>query len=54
MVLYLHHRNSKLFFHAAKIDDLKDDKISDFKTVSVLQSINLLDLKLLTSGLVGL
>ena len=35
MLLYLQHRNSKLFFHLAKFDDFKDEKISDFKTVSV-------------------
>ena len=38
MLLYLHHRNSKLFFHPAKFDNLKDE-ISDHKTVSVAQSI---------------
>ena len=46
MFLYLHHRNSELFFHPAKFDNLKDEKISDYKTVSVAQSntlINLLD-----------
>ena len=46
MLLYLHHRNSKLFFHTAKFDNFKDEKISDFKTVSVSQSKNLLDWKL--------
>ena len=46
MLLYLHHRNSKLFFHPAKFDNFKDEKISDFKTVSVSQSKNLLDWKL--------
>ena len=35
MLLYLHHRDSKIFFHAAKFDNFKDEKISDFKTVSV-------------------
>ena len=34
MLLYLHHRNSKLFFHSAKFENYKDEKISDFKTVS--------------------
>ena len=42
MLLYLHHRNSKLFFHPAKFDNFKDEKISDFKTVSVSQSKNCL------------
>ena len=32
MLLYLHHRNSKIFFHPAKFDNFKDEKISDFKT----------------------
>ena len=43
MLLYLHHRDSKIFFHLAKFDNFKDEKISDFKTVSVSQSKNLLD-----------
>ena len=43
MLLYLHHRDSKIFFHPAKFDNFKDEKISDFKTVSVSQSKNLLD-----------
>ena len=47
MLLYLHHRNSKLFFHPAKFDSLKDETISAFKTVLVSQSKNLLDWKLL-------
>ena len=47
MLLYLHHRNSKLFFHPEKFDIFKDEKISDYKTVSVSQSKNLLDWKLL-------
>ena len=46
MLLYLHHRDSKIFFHPAKFDNFKDEKISDFKTVSVSQRKNLLDLKL--------
>ena len=29
MLLYLHHRNYKLFFHPAKFDNFKDEKISD-------------------------
>jgi hypothetical protein len=40
MLLYLHHRDSKIFFHPAKFDNFKDEKISDFKTVSVSQSKN--------------
>ena len=43
MLLYLHHRDSKIFFHSAKFDNFKDEKISDFKTVSVSQRKNLLD-----------
>ena len=43
MLLYLHHRDSKIFFHPAKLDNFKDEKISDFKTVSVSQRKNLLD-----------
>ena len=43
MLLYLHHINFKIFFHPAKFDNFKDEKISDFKTVSVSQSKNLLD-----------
>ena len=43
MLLYLHHRDFKIFFHPAKFDNFKDEKISDFKTVSVSQSKNLLD-----------
>ena len=43
MLLYLHHRDSKIFFHPAKFVNFKDEKISDFKTVSVSQSKNLLD-----------
>ena len=37
MLLNLHHRDSKIFFHPAKFDNFKDEKISDFKTVSVSQ-----------------
>ena len=47
MLLYLHHRNSKLFFHPAKFEKFKDEKISDYNTVSVAQSKNLLDWNLL-------
>ena len=43
MLLYLHHINLKIFFHPAKFDNFKDEKISDFKTVSVSQRKNLLD-----------
>ena len=43
MLLYLHHRDSKICFHPAKFDNFKDEKISDFKTVSVSQRKNLLD-----------
>ena len=43
MLLYLHHRNSKIFFHPAKFDNFKNEKISDFKTVSVSQIKGLLD-----------
>ena len=46
MLLYLHLRDYKIFFHPAKFDNLKAEKISDFKTVSVSQSKNLLDWKL--------
>ena len=43
MLLYLHHINFKIFFHPANFDNFKDEKISDFKTVSVSQRNNLLD-----------
>ena len=46
MLLYLHHINFKIFFHPAKFDNFKDEKISDFKTVSASQRKNLLDWKL--------
>ena len=42
-LLYLHHINFKIFFHPAKFDNFKDEKISDFKTVSASQRKNLLD-----------
>ena len=42
MLLYLHHINFKIFFHPAKFDNFKDEKISEFKTVSVSQRKNLL------------
>ena len=51
MLLYQHHRDSKIFFHPEKFDDFKDKKISDFKTVSVSQRENA-GLKI--GGLVGL
>ena len=34
MLLYLHLISSKIFFHPAKFDNFKDEKISDFKNVS--------------------
>ena len=40
MLLHLHHRNSKLFFHPAEFDKFKDKTISESKTVSVSQSKN--------------
>ena len=43
---------NKIFFHPAKFDNFKDEKISDFKTVSVSQRKKLAGLK--TGGLVGL
>ena len=46
MLLYLHHKDFKIFFHPAKFNNFKDEKISDFKTVSVSESKNLLDSKL--------
>ena len=52
MLLYLHHRDSKIFFHPAKFDNFKDETILDYKTVSVPQSQILAGLK--TLGLVGL
>jgi hypothetical protein len=33
----------RIFFHPAKFDNFKDEKISDYKTVSVAQSKILLD-----------
>ena len=52
MLLYLHHKISKIFFHPAKFDNFKDETISDYKTVSVPQSQILAGLKIL--GQVGL
>ena len=52
MLLYLHHRDSKIFFHSAKFDSFKDETISHYKTVSVPQSEKLAGVKNL--GLVGL
>ena len=43
MLLYLHHSNYNLFFHPAKFDNFKDEKISNYKTVSV--SLNKAGLK---------
>ena len=37
----------RIFFHPAKFDNFKDEKISDYKTVSVAQSKILLDQKLM-------
>ena len=45
-------REFKIFLHPAKFDNFKDEKISDFKTVSVSQRKKLAGLK--TGGLVGL
>ena len=42
MLLYLHHINFKIFFHPAKFDNFKDEKIPEFKTASVSQRKNLL------------
>ena len=42
MLLYPQFKN-KIFFHTAKFGNFKDEKISDFKTVSVSQRKNLLD-----------
>ena len=42
----------RLYFYPAKFDNFKDEKISDYKTVSVAQSKKLAGLK--TGGLVGL
>ena len=47
MLLYLHHRNSYIFFHPAKFDNFKDETISEYKTVSVPQSQILAGLKTL-------
>ena len=33
----------RVYFHPAKFDNFKDDKISDFKTVLASQRKNLLD-----------
>ena len=52
MLLYLHLRNSKIFFHPAKFENFKNETILDYKTVSVRQSQILAALK--TLGLVGL
>jgi hypothetical protein len=50
MLLYLHHINFKIFFHLAKFDNFKDEKISDYKTVSVPQSQIVAGLKTLGLG----
>jgi hypothetical protein len=44
-------REFKIFFHPAKFDNFKDEKISDFKTVSVSQKKTCWTE---TGGLVGL
>ena len=49
MLLYLHHRDSKIFFHPAKLDNFKDEKISDCLSFTKQK---LAGLK--TGGLVGL
>ena len=41
MLFYLHQRDYEIFFHPAKFDNFKDEKISDFKTVSVSQRNNI-------------
>ena len=51
MLLYLHLRDSNIFFHPAKFDDFKDEKISDFNCLSFTKK-KLAGLK--TGGLVGL
>ena len=45
-------REFMIFFHPAKFDSFKDEKISDFKTLSVSQRKKLAGLK--TGGPVGL
>ena len=35
----------RIYFHPAKFDNFKDEKMSDYKTVSITQSKNLLDWK---------
>ena len=45
-------KDFKIFFHPAKLDNFKDETISDYKTVSFPQSQILAGLK--TLGLVGL
>ena len=40
MLLYLHHINFKILFHPAKFDNIKDETISDYKSVSVPQEPN--------------
>ena len=39
MLLYLYHKDFKIFFHPAKFDNFKDEKISDFKTISVSKNL---------------
>ena len=42
-VLFIEVSGGYIFFHPAKFDNFKDEKISDYKTVSVALSKNLLD-----------
>ena len=44
-------REFKIFFHPAKFDNFKDEKISELETVSVSQKKKLAGLKI--GGLVG-
>ena len=39
MLLYLPHRNSKLFFHPARFDNFKDEKISNYRTKQKLAGL---------------
>ena len=52
MLLYLHLKDFKVFFHPAKFDNFKDVTILYKKTVSVSKSQILVGLK--TLGLVGI
>ena len=46
-------RENKIFFHPAKFDNFKDEKISGFKTVSVSQRKKLLTEKWWSSGIMS-